>query len=147
MRLSTRATYGIRAMQALTAHYGQGALMVREIAARYHLPATYLEQLMVPLRRRGLITATRGARGGYMLARSPSAITMLEIVETLEGPLQLADCSYSATCGLSSDQCAMYALLRDAGSAMRDTLACVTLAELSQRQCALTAADVPLRVE
>ncbi|HPM25338.1 MAG TPA: Rrf2 family transcriptional regulator, partial [Phycisphaerae bacterium] len=71
MKLSTRSTYGMRAMLELALAVGQGPVMVREIAERQRLPATYLEQLMVLLRKAGLVNATRGAHGGYALAREP----------------------------------------------------------------------------
>jgi Rrf2 family cysteine metabolism transcriptional repressor len=72
-------------MVELGLRYGQGPVLLRQIASSQGLPADYLEQLMAPLRRAGLLTSVRGVRGGYFLARPPEKITAKEIVDALEG--------------------------------------------------------------
>jgi Rrf2 family protein len=64
-----------------------------EVAAEEDLPRAYLEQLIIPLREAGLVHSTRGARGGYALARPPAAITMAEALRALEGPLAPMVCA------------------------------------------------------
>src|SRR5947208_8910833 len=86
MKVSTRAHYGLRAMTELARVYGQGALSLSEIATREHLPLPYLEQVIGPLRKAGLVEGTRGAHGGYRLARAPRGISVGEIVRVLDGP-------------------------------------------------------------
>jgi Rrf2 family protein len=66
--------------------HGQRALSLTEIASIEHLPLPYLEQVIGPLRRDGLVEGTRGAHGGYRLTRDPAAIRASEIVSSLEGP-------------------------------------------------------------
>lgn len=134
MKLSTRSTYGVRAMLALAVQYGAGQLMVKEISEQQGLPATYLEQLMVLLRKAGLVTATRGARGGYVLSRPPSEITLAEVVEALEGPLNLSGCPTDAGCCGKPETCALKELWDDASAAMVQVLRSVTLAGLVDRQ-------------
>jgi len=92
MRLSTRGRYGTRLMVDLAQHYADGPIPLAEIARRQDLSAKYLEQLIILLRGAGLIRSVRGRRGGYMLARKPEAISVGEIVETLEGKLSVVDC-------------------------------------------------------
>ena len=92
MRLSTRGRYGTRLMVDLAQHYADGPVPLAEIARRQDLSAKYLEQLIILLRGAGLIRSVRGRRGGYMLARNPEAISVGEIVETLEGKLSVVDC-------------------------------------------------------
>ncbi len=92
MRLSTRGRYGTRLMVDLAQHYADGPVPLAEIAKRQDLSAKYLEQLIILLRGAGLIRSVRGRRGGYMLARNPEAISVGEIVETLEGKLSVVDC-------------------------------------------------------
>ena len=87
MRLSTRSTYGMRAMFDLALGYGQGPISVTTIAHRQHLTVPYLEQLLNRLRRHGLIESVRGPKGGYMLAKAPHAICVGDIVRALEGAL------------------------------------------------------------
>lgn len=141
MKLSTRATYGLQAMMAIAREAAQGPVMVKTIAARHHLPATYLEQVMVPLRKSGLLSATRGAKGGYRLARPARDITVCEIVEALEGPLELVDSTDNSCFGIQPELCAAKDVLDEAGAAMRSVLVKVTLAELLDRQLAKEAAD------
>ncbi len=74
-------------MVQLGRHYGSGPASLAEIAAEEELPRPYLEQLALGLREAGLVTSTRGARGGYELARPPEEIGMLEILRALEGPI------------------------------------------------------------
>ena len=92
MKLSTRARYGIHAMVDLAAFYGQGPQPLKSVAERQRIPEQYLEQLMAPLRREGLVAGVRGAQGGYTLARPPREITVGMLMRILEGPISLADC-------------------------------------------------------
>ena len=73
-------------MVQLGRHYGTGPASLAEIAAEEDLPRAYLEQLVVSLREAGLVTSTRGAHGGYELARAPETIPMGEVLRALEGP-------------------------------------------------------------
>lgn len=134
MKLSTRSTYGVRAMLALAQHYGAGPLMVKDISEQQGLPPTYLEQLMVLLRKAGLVTATRGARGGYTLSRSAAEITLAEIIESLEGPLTLTECPSGAGCCGHPEACALNDLLIEASEALLQVFQNITLAGLAERQ-------------
>lgn len=134
MKLSTRSTYGVRAMLALARHYGFGQLMVREISEQQALPPTYLEQLMVLLRKANLVTATRGAHGGYLLARSPAEITLAEVIEALEGPIALAECPVGTGCCGEPLTCAIRDLWDEASQALHQVFANITLAGLMERQ-------------
>lgn len=87
MRISCKVEYGIRALLDLALHNQSGPSLSRETASRQSIPETYLNQLLLQLRRAGLITSVRGPRGGHMLARTPDTITVLDIMEALEGPL------------------------------------------------------------
>src|ERR687885_494601 len=92
LQVSQRTHYGLRAMTELAKAYGHGRRSLAEIAAAEHLPAGYLEQLAIPLKRAGLIEATRGAHGGYQLARPPAQVSVGEIVRTLEGAVAPVEC-------------------------------------------------------
>lgn len=87
MKVSTRAWYGLMAMVELGLRERQGRVQVREISESQGIPEEYLEQLMLSLKRAGLVRSQRGVRGGYILARPASQITVREILEALEGPL------------------------------------------------------------
>lgn len=87
VHFSTRGEYGVRLMVELARHHGAGPLSLSEIADHEGLPRPYLEQLVVNLREAGLVTSTRGARGGYQLVRPPTEIRMGEVLRALEGPI------------------------------------------------------------
>src|SRR5437867_11921437 len=91
-QVSQRAHYGLRAMTELAKAYGLGPRSLMEIAETERLPAGYLEQLAMPLRRAGLIEATRGAHGGYELAMPPGAVTVGAIIRALDGPVAPVEC-------------------------------------------------------
>ena len=92
MKLSTRGRYGLKAMFDLALHYGDGPISLTHIAERQAISVNYLEQLISPLRKAGLVKSVRGAQGGYMLAQSPELVTVGIILTTLEGPLAPTDC-------------------------------------------------------
>lgn len=92
MKLSTRGRYGLKAMFDLALYYGEGPISLTSIAERQAISVNYLEQLISPLRKAGLVKSVRGAQGGYMLAQSPESITVGIILTTLEGPLAPTDC-------------------------------------------------------
>ena len=85
MKLSTRSTYGIRALVELALAGGRSPVSAALIAKRQDLSVAYLEQLLHRLKKQGLVTSTRGPRGGYVLARDAQRITMSEVVRVLDG--------------------------------------------------------------
>ncbi|MBD2102926.1 Rrf2 family transcriptional regulator [Leptolyngbya sp. FACHB-261] len=86
MELSCKSEYALLALFELASKYKEGEpLQIRQIAAKQDIPDRYLEQLLATLRRGGIVRSQRGARGGYLLAREPWAIDLLEIVQCIEG--------------------------------------------------------------
>ncbi len=90
---STKGEYGVRLMVQLGRRYGRGPASLAEIAAEEELPRPYLEQLVMSLRDADLVVSTRGARGGYELARAPELIRMAEVLRALEGPIAPMICA------------------------------------------------------
>ena len=136
MRFSSRSHYGLRAMIVLAQAYHQGPLALAEIARSENLSLGYLEQLITSLRRAGLVKATRGSRGGYKLAVSPSQVSVGEVLRALEGPLAPAECA-SENSQLASCQREAECPSRLLWERVRDTVAGVldstTLADLCQQ--------------
>jgi Rrf2 family protein len=86
VELSCKSEYALLALLELAANYGSGEpLQIRQIAAEQNIPDRYLEQLLATLRRAGLIRSQRGAKGGYILSREPWKITLLDVVNCIEG--------------------------------------------------------------
>ena len=92
MKLSTRGRYGIRAMFDLALNAREGTQSIKAIAEREGIPEAYLEQLFAALRRDGLVTSTRGAQGGYALAKPAEAISVGDVLRAVEGNIDLAEC-------------------------------------------------------
>ena len=127
-------------MVQLGRHFGQGPASLAEIAAEEELPRAYLEQLVMSLRDAGLVTSTRGAHGGYELARSPEDIRMGEVLRALEGPLAPMICAsddpeHAIVCDRSS-RCTVNVLWVRVRDAITTTLDSMTLADLVPQRVA-----------
>ncbi|MRS04824.1 Rrf2 family transcriptional regulator [bacterium] len=133
MKLSTKGRYSIRFMLDLAAHYGKGPVLLREVSEREDISEKYLWHLVNPLKSVGLIRTTRGAKGGFELAKPPSAITVKEIFEVVEGPACLVDCvGEPGTCERSSF-CVARDLWREASDALAGVLSKTTLAMMVEK--------------
>ncbi|MDR1261975.1 MAG: Rrf2 family transcriptional regulator [Oscillospiraceae bacterium] len=130
MRLSTRSQYGIHAMLDLALAYGGGPQPLRLIAERQDVPEQYLEQLIAPLRRSGLVKSARGAAGGYELALPPENIQVGEVLRALEGPVRLTDCIGEPDACARAELCPSRVLWERLNHAIQDVLDKTTLAEL-----------------
>lgn len=130
MRLSTRGRYGARFMLDLAIHGGQGPVLLKDLAERQGLSVKYLEQLVGPLRKAGLVKSKRGVRGGFQLARAPEEIRMLEVVEAVEGSLILVECVAHPKGCPRADDCATKEVWSKAARAIREVLAGITLADM-----------------
>ena len=84
MRITTWAEYGLICALHLARRAGEGPITGREIAAQERLPADYVEQILLRLRRAGLVNSTRGARGGYELAKPPAETSVREVIAASE---------------------------------------------------------------
>jgi Rrf2 family protein len=135
MHISSKGDYGIRALFDLAQHYGQGPIQSRDIHLRQAIDDNYLKQILLSLRKAGLIESVRGPQGGHRLARPPTQITILEALQALEGPLLPADAGRDIlTLAESIDR----KLVRDVWDELRAVLqrylASITLDDLVQRK-------------
>ena len=122
-------------MVQLARHFGTGPASLAGIAAEEDLPRAYLEQLVVSLREAGLVVSTRGAHGGYELARAPESITMSEVLRALEGPIAPMFCAtddpeHALTCDRAT-RCTVNLLWVRVRDAITTTLESMTLADLA----------------
>ncbi len=138
MLFSTKAEYGIRLLVELGRSSGSAPLSLGAIADAEMLPLSYLEHLVAKLREAGLVTSTRGAHGGYRLARPAEEIDMLEAVRALEGPIAPMECFHGdregkVLCSHEHDDgrgCATKMLWTRVQGGVTRALAGTTLAEL-----------------
>jgi DNA-binding IscR family transcriptional regulator len=87
LSITTKSPYALRALTELVRSGGAGPVPIGELARRRDVPVQFLEQLFATMRRAGLLKSQRGVKGGYSFAREPTEITVLEIVELLDGPV------------------------------------------------------------
>ena len=128
MKLSMAAELGIRGAVVLAEQYGRGPVTLDAICARRDLPKQYLVKIFASLARAGLITPIRGKNGGYMLARAPKRITLLDLIEAVEGPVAMNLCQqHPPQCDDLS--CPMRPLWGRLQRAVRSELDSMTLSE------------------
>jgi Rrf2 family transcriptional regulator, cysteine metabolism repressor len=88
MRLSTKSEYGFLAILDLALHSSDEPVQIHQIARRQTIPKQFLDQILLNLKKAGLVVSTRGRQGGYQLSRPPRDITVLDIYQALEGPVE-----------------------------------------------------------
>ncbi len=118
LSITTKSPYALRALVELAEMGGDSPVPIAELARRRDIPVQFLEQLFAVLRRGGVLRSQRGVKGGYSFARPPAEITVLEVVELLDGPL-------------GADARGVFA---DAAKAARDILAATTVADIVDRE-------------
>ena len=126
LTISSKTRYGIDALLALAESYGSGLLQIKDISKRCNIPHQYLEQIFNRLGKAGIIKSTRGNNGGYELASAPQRVTVLDIVNSLEGTIEFVP---KAT----DKNDIIYDLFHQAEVKLQEILN-VNLADLTQRQ-------------
>ncbi len=132
LKLSTKGRYGSRLMLNLARHHAEGekTVILRNISKEEDISIRYLEQIIIPLKIKKLVTSTRGAGGGYALTLHPSKIILLEIIEILEGDISLVDCVDDEDCCERRKDCPTYPLWKEATRLLKDYFGSITLQQL-----------------
>lgn len=133
LEIGSKGEYGTRAMVYLARRYGRGSTSLTAISEEQNIPRRYLEQLISTLRNGGFVRATRGAAGGYELAKPPSEINLYDIVSTLEGPLMIQECvNGSNGCCVLIEECAVRDVWINVHKIIHNELKAVSLEELAR---------------
>jgi Rrf2 family protein len=133
MKLSTRGRYAVRLMLDLAFNQEDKPVLLREIAGRQEISFRYLEQLILNLKAAGLVKSIRGAKGGFVLARPPSEITLLKIFKASEGSLSIVDCLGDNSFCKRRETCVSHKLWLEMKEAMEAVLSRWTLAKLVEQ--------------
>ena len=133
MRVSTKGRYGLRTLMDIATHQAKGPVTLNDIAHRQDISVKYLWQVINPLKTSGLLNVTRGAKGGYVLARRPERITMLEVMNTLEGPVSLVDCLTKRDSCNRIDACVARTVWMELNVALEKAMKGITLADVLHR--------------
>ncbi len=134
MRISTKGRYGTMAMLDLALHYGEGPIMVKDIARRQHISERYLEHLLISLKVSGMVRSARGTHGGFTLAKPPSQIKFSEIIQVTEGSMAPTECVDNPETYPRAALCAVYDVWVEVKAAINGILESTTLQDLLERQ-------------
>ncbi len=134
MKLTTKGRYGLRLMLELALNHGRGPILVDHIAKNQEISGKYIHVLVTALRNAGMVRATRGPNGGYELGRNPETISILEIVEALEGKNTLLECVGDSCSCPRAKTCAARDLWVEVVETMDGILSKRTLADLAEKQ-------------
>lgn len=125
MRISTKGRYGLRAVIDIAQNCGEGQVSLKDVSQRQGISENYLEQIIFPLKKAGILKSVRGSQGGYLLARSAAEISAGEVLRALEGDLAPVDClaGEGVSCERSSicPTIGMWSRLQDAINSVVDT--------------------------
>jgi Rrf2 family protein len=141
MRISTKGHYGLRSLIDVALNQDRGPVTLNDIARRQSVSVKYLWQVINPLRLSGFLHVTRGAKGGYVLAKDPEEINMLDVLTTLEGPLSILDCLKDESTCNRTHACAARSVWMDVNQAAEHALAGITLAKVLSQHAAMPAAQ------
>lgn len=136
MKVSLRATYGIMAAVDIAMQVGTAPVQAKSIARRQAIPARFLEQVLHGMKKAGLVSSIRGAQGGYVLLKKPSEVSVVEILEALDGPLIHPNSGAGSAQGrrLSKPEMLLGKVWEQVYQAERHVLEAISVEELADQQ-------------
>ncbi len=133
MKISTKGRYGLRILLDIALYGDDSPRLTRDIATSQNISEKYISRLVIDLRKAGLVKSVRGSKGGYTLGRFPEDITLLEVVETMEGRLNLVDCVLSPVVCEKASSCGVRKTWAEINGKIRDVLGEVTLKDIADK--------------
>ncbi|MBI3948458.1 MAG: Rrf2 family transcriptional regulator [Armatimonadetes bacterium] len=137
MNLTSKGQYASRAILDLSVHYADGPVTIEEIAERQGVPRKYLGQVLLMLKRAGLVHSVRGRRGGYRLSRPPDQVTLGEVIRATDGPLAPISCvsetTYRPCTCPSQETCGLRTVWREVSEAIADVLDRTSMETIRER--------------
>jgi len=141
MKLTTKSRYGVRGVFDIAYHAGGLPAQMKDISERQRVSARYLEQIFMQLKRAGILGAKRGPKGGYFLLKEPKDVTVYDILECTEGPIELVFCvgedSDGEFCGAPQcemkDQCVASPMWKEVGDEIADVFRGTTIQDLCKK--------------
>jgi Rrf2 family iron-sulfur cluster assembly transcriptional regulator len=133
MKLTTRGRYAVTAMLDLALHQREGPVSLAEIADRQGISLSYLEQIFSRLRRRDLVSSTRGPGGGYRLSRGATQISVADVIGAVDETVDATRCGGMQNCQ-GEERCLTHDLWHDLSYQIQDFLSGIDLAQLVERR-------------
>ncbi len=134
MRLTTKCRYGVKAIIEIAQNFGIRPTKRKEIVVNQNIPESFLENILIELKRGGLVNSIRGAKGGFLLSRSPNCITILSIVSILQTPLVPVDCVLNPTICARTKDCLTRPLWKKMYEAQEGVLQQFTVTDLLEKK-------------
>jgi len=135
LRFTKRADYGLMAIHYIAINDGFGAVSAKRIAEEFAIPPELMAKILQRLAKQRLVVSTNGPKGGYVLARRPTEITVGQVIRALEGPINIVSCLEDSECP-QMEKCNLRRPVHKIQAAITQVLDTMSLAEL-------TSADVP----
>ena len=133
MKVSTKGRYGLRTLMDISSHQTDGPVNLNDIAERQGISAKYLWQIVNLLKTAGFVRGTRGPKGGYVLIRDPANITLLDVIQALEGPVTLVECVDIPEYCSHTESCVAQSVWAEVSESIRNALSSISLAEILRR--------------
>ncbi len=135
MKLSKKSDYALRAMIYLSLNYQKGALQIKEISAKERIPQKFLENILLTLRKAGILNSKMGLKGGYELARSPDLIILGDVIRALDGAIAPVNCVSQISYKPCAEEvnCVIRDVMMDIRNAITDVLDTMTFADMCKR--------------
>ncbi len=147
--ISKKTKYGLQAVLQLAEQFGQGSVLISDLAAKQQIPKKFLEQILLELKNVGILQSKSGKGGGYTLSRAPQQVTFGEVIRVLDGPFAPVPCvskTAYAKCTECADEttCAIRLVMADVREAVSNILDRTTFSEALERSrmAALNAAGL-----
>jgi Rrf2 family transcriptional regulator, cysteine metabolism repressor len=135
MRVTAKGEYATQAVLHLSLQYPD-VVTIHEIAQRHHIPLKYLEQILLELKRGGILESRRGVRGGYTLARTPREISVGAVLRVVDGAFAESSCVHNESLGgvcVEGDSCGLKQIWKDVQGAVEKILFATTFEEIRRR--------------
>ncbi len=133
MNISAKSKYAVRALVELAQRNGDQPVPIADISSRKQIPLQFLEQLFSSLRKAGILNSHRGVRGGFSFKLMPEDVSVLDVVEALDGTVAPASCTIGAPCD-KQETCSVQDVWTDAKSSLEAVLSEATIGDLAKKE-------------
>jgi Rrf2 family protein len=135
MKISKKGEYALKAMIYLSLNYRKGSVQIRELAEREKIPRKFLEQILLDLKKAGLLDSVRGMGGGYRLIKPPESISLARVIRIVDGPLAPLSCVSKMAYVRCPDEksCGLYSVMLDVRNAIAEILERISFADVCRR--------------
>ncbi len=130
MKISTKGRYGVRILLDLALHDNETPRLIRDISQSQQISEKYISRLIISLRKAHMVRSIRGAKGGFRLAKQPEELTLLDIVEVMEGPISIIDCVRCPEKCQKAEKCATREVWERLNSDIQESMRKITLADI-----------------